>query len=185
MNFIPEQPKDKASDVPYFDNATEKAGWQGQATGKSIETLKNESSDAIKRLGGMVTGFQQGTFIVGKQKREGFRVHYIIESPDGSMTRGRIDIAALPVKEDYRLQRTLKARREQSLKMSLYMLRIALNGTWFLQQLSPGYAALLPWMIADGEKTVTQIWSEGAAMGLLLPPGGAEFVEGEFKEVSR
>jgi hypothetical protein len=131
-----------------------------------------------------VTGFQQGTFITGKQKRDGFQVHYIIESPDGSMTRGRIDIAALPVKEDYRLQRTLKARREQSLKMSLYMLRVALNGTWFLQQLSPGYAALLPWMIVDGKRTLTQAWSESETMGLLLPPGDAEFMEGNFKEVS-
>jgi len=184
MNFIPDQPKSKTPDVPYFDNVSEKDGWQGQATGKSIDTLKNEITDAVRRLGGMVTGFQQGTFTISKQKRDGFQVHYIIEDPDGKMTRGRIDIAALPVKEDYRLQRSIKTRREQSLKMALYMLRVALNGTWFLQQLSPGYAALLPWMLADGQRTLTQAWSEKAMMGLLLPPGSSEFVEGSFKEVS-
>jgi hypothetical protein len=184
MNFIPEQPKDKIHNVPYFDDVTEKDGWQGQATGKSVDVLKNEITDVIRRLGGVVTGFQQGSFITGKQKRDGFQVEYIVKSPDESMTQGRIDIAALPVKEDYRLQRTLKTRREQSLKMSLYMLRVALNGTWFLQQLSPGYAALLPWMLVNGEQTITQIWNESTQVGLLLPPGGAEFVEGNFKEVS-
>lgn len=185
MNFVPEQPKDEIHNVPYFDDVTADAGWQGQTTGKSIEKLKAEIVEAIGRLGGVVTGFEKGVFLVGKQRREGFRVHYTIESPDGKMTRGRLDIAALPVKEDYRLQRSLKTRREQSLKMSLYMLRMALNGTWFLQQLSPGYAALLPWMLINGEQTITQIWSERTQIGLLLPPGGSEFVEGEFKEVSR
>jgi len=184
MNFIPEQPKDKTPDVPYFDDVTEKDGWQGQATGKSIDVLKDEITVAIRRLGGTVTGFQQGSFLAGKQKRDGFQVEYIVKGPDGSMTRGRIDVAALPVKEDYRLQRSLKTRRDQSLKMSLYMLRVALNGTWFLQQLSPGYAALMPWMIVDGKRTLTQAWSESEAMGLLLPPGGSEFVEGNFKEIS-
>jgi hypothetical protein len=184
MNFIPEQNKDAIQNVPYFDDVTEKDGWQGQATGKSIDVLKNEITDAIRRLGGVVTGFQQGSFITGKQKRDGFQVEYIVKSPDQSMTRGRIDIAALPVKEDYRLQRTLKTRREQSLKMALYMLRVALNGTWFLQQLSPGYAALMPWMLMDGKRTLTQAWSESEAMNLLLPPGGSEFVEGKFQEIS-
>lgn len=183
MSFIPDQPKDKAHDLPYFDDVKSSDGWQGQTTGKSFETLKVEIADAIHRLGGLVTGFQRGTF-TGEQKREGFQIHYTIEAPDGKITRGRLDIAALPVKEDYRLQRSLNSRREQSLKMSLYMLRVALNGTWFLQQLSPGYAALLPWMLMDDQRTVTQVWSESAAMGRLLPPGGAEFVEGEFKEVA-
>src|SRR3972149_9800415 len=113
MNFIPEQPKDKTPDVPYFDDVTEKDGWQGQATGKSIDVLKDEIAVAIRRLGGTVTGFQQGTFLTGKQKRDGFQVEYIVKSPDGSITRGRIDVAALPVKDDYRLQRSLKTRRDQ------------------------------------------------------------------------
>ena len=184
MNFIPEQPKNKTPAVPFFDDVKASDGWQGQTTSKLIDTLQREIKEAIVRLGGLVTGFQSGTFTTAKQRRQGFQVHYVIEGQDGSMTRGRIDIAALPVKEDYRLQRSLKTRRKQSLKMALYMLREALNGTWFLQQLSPGYAALLPWMLADGERTLTQAWTEKATMGLLLPPGNYEFVEGSFKEIA-
>lgn len=52
-NFIPDQPK-KAADVPYFDDVSSDAGWQGQATTKSIETLKSEIVQAVCRLGGLV-----------------------------------------------------------------------------------------------------------------------------------
>lgn len=70
--------------------------------------------------------------------------------------------------------------------MALYMLRQGLSGLWFLQQLSPGYAALMPWMLTsgkNGEKTITQLWSESQSFSNLLPPGNAEFVEGTYKEV--
>jgi hypothetical protein len=100
------------------------------------------------------------------------------------MFRGRIDIASLPVKDNYRLRRSLNARKDRSLKMALYMLRTALDGTWFLQQLSPGYAPLMPWMLMEGsgDKTITQLWSESAAMRNLLPPGQGDFIEAEFEE---
>lgn len=183
MNFIPETPKSSRPEVPYFDDVTSEGGWQGHSTSKSIDTLKDEIVVAINRLGGRVGGFQRGTFMIGSQKREGYQVHYHVERLDGQLVRGRLDIAALPVKEDRRLRRSYETRRNKSLKMALYMLRTALEGTWFLQQLSPGYAPLMPWMLADGEKTVTQLWSESAAMGNLLPPGEGEFVEGDYREI--
>jgi hypothetical protein len=183
MNFIPETPKDTRPEVPYFDDVTSEGGWQGHSTSKSIDTLKSEIMEAIGRLGGLVSGFQRGTFHIGDRKREGFQIHYHIERPDGQLVRGRLDVAALPVKEDRRLRRSYDTHRQKSLKMALYMLRMALEGTWFLQQLSPGYAPLMPWMLADGEKTVTQLWSESSAMGNLLPPGESEFIEGDYREV--
>ena len=183
-SFIPEQPKGARPDVPYFDDVTSAGGWQGHATDKSIDTLKSEIMEAVGRLGGLVSGFQRGTFIIGDKRREGFRIYYHIERPDSSLVRGRLDVAALPVKESRRIQRSLEARKQKSLKMALYMLRTALEGTWFLQQLSPGYAPLMPWMLADGEKTVTQLWSESSTMSNLLPPGESDFVEGEFREVN-
>lgn len=179
--FIPDQPK-QAQDVPYFDDVTSDAGWQGQTTTKSIEALKSEITSAVSRLGGMVVGFQKGTFMTGEIRREGFRIHYTIEAPDGKLVPGRLDVAALPVKDVWRARHSTDRRREQSLKMSLYMLRDAINGLWFLQQLSPGYAPLMPFMLADKERTISQLWSESAAMSNLLPPG-EEFVEGEVKIV--
>ena len=179
MNFIPDTPKSSV-DVPFYDDASKEAGWQVQATEKTIESLKSEITTAISRLGGLVTCFQRGRFATGDLNRDGFRISYLVETSGGEMIRGRIDIAALPVKEEYTLQRSLETRRGKSLKMALYMLRVALDGTWFLQQLSPGYAPLMPWMLADGEKTVSQLWSESAVMSRLLPPGESDFVEGEI-----
>ena len=179
MNFIPEQTKIEVQDVPYFDDVTSDGGWQGHSTSKSIETLKAEIVSALSRLGGLVSGFQRGTFQIGNQKREGFQIHYVIEQPGGAMRQGRLDIAALPVKDTYSLKRSYNSRREKSLKMALYMLRSALDGTWFLQQLSPGYAPLMPWMIAQGDKTITQMWSE-SVFSNLLPSGEADFVDAEI-----
>jgi len=183
MNFVPEQPKQEVEDVPYFDDVTSNAGWRGHTTGKSFETLKAEIIGAVGRLGGIVTGFQRGTFVIGSRKRDGFQMHYVVEQSDGTMYPGRMDIAALPIKDDARHQRSLEKRREKSLKMALFMLREALDGTWFLQQLSPGYAPLMPWMLEKSSgKTITQLWSESVFSDHLLPSGEGDFVEGEFEE---
>jgi hypothetical protein len=62
------------------------------------------------------------------------------------------------------------------------MVRNALDGMWFMQQLSPGYASLMPWMMATKEQTISQLWSESSSMRNILPPGDSEFVEGTFEE---
>jgi hypothetical protein len=177
MNFIPEQSEVSKQEVPFFDDVVAEEGWQGHTTSKSIATLKTEVIVALNRLGGTVMVFQRGIFVIGQHKREGFQVHYQVDR-NGVINRGRLDVAALPVREDYRLNRSLNKRKEKSLKMALYMLRSALEGTWFLQQLSPGYAPLMPWMLTEQGKTVTQLWSEHVFTQNLLPTG--DFVEGEI-----
>lgn len=180
MEFIPEMPTE-AQDVPYFGDVTSEGGWQGHSTTKSVATLKSEVIVALSRLGGLVTGFQRGRFQVGEHAREGFRIHYAIEKSDGVMFPGRLDVAALPVKETKR-GGPQRQRAEKSLKMALYMLRNALDGAWFLQQLSPGYSPLMPWLLdAGSDKTVSQLWAEAVPIGRLLPP--ADFVDGEFEEI--
>jgi hypothetical protein len=61
MNFIPEQPRE-SNQVPFFDDVTKEAGWQGQSTTKSIKTLQDEIIKALSRLGGWVINFQSGSF---------------------------------------------------------------------------------------------------------------------------
>jgi len=182
MNFIPEQASESQT-VPYFDDTTREAGWQGQATTKSIKTLQAEILEAIGRLGGLVISFQRGSFQGESGNRDGFRIHYVVQAADGRQVPGRIDIAALPVKTDYSLRRSEDKRKDQSLKMALYMLRMGLDGTWFLQQLSPGYSALVPFMLGPGEKTLSQLWSESSIMNNLLPPGDGDFIDGQVSEI--
>jgi hypothetical protein len=172
MNFIPEEKQ--AVTVPYFEDAKEKDGWQGQGTTKSAETLQSEIIKAIGRLGGIVSGFQRGTFQIDDQSRQGVQVHYSLKSPSGKFIPGRLDVAALPVRDKYS-----NAKKDKAFRMALYMLRESLDGMWLMQQLSPGYAALMPWMLADKDKTISQLWAESPAMSNLLPPGDAVFEEGE------
>lgn len=184
MDFIPEQPESR--DVPFYDDVTSEGGWQGHRTQKSLDKLQVEVTDSLTRLGATVIGFQRGVFITGSHKRDGFRIRYFIQSPDGNTSiPGQFDIAALPIKTDYKLRKTENRRRADSLKMALYMARDAIDGLWYLQQLSPGFAPLMPWLLASSEnKTISQLWSESTVMKNLLPPGGSDFdvVEGEYWE---
>jgi hypothetical protein len=176
-DFIPDEPKEPA-EVPYFDDVKTEDGWQGHTTTKSLDTLKSEIVQAVSRLGGTVTGFQKGRFTIGAKARQGYRVLYTIDSGDGRLLPGRIDIAALPVKEvDSNRYSSYEKRQEKSLKMALYMLRNGFDGLWFLQQLSPGFAPLMPFMLAKNDLTISQLWSEKTIMGNLLPAGDAEFGE--------
>lgn len=175
MQFVPEQNK-QTQTVSYFEDAKEKDGWQGQATTKSVDRLKMEVTESITRLGGFVSGFMQGKFLVENQERQGFQIHYSITAPNGQFVPGRLDIAALPVKDKWN-----HIKKDKSLRMALYMLRVGLDGMWLFQQLSPGYAPLMPFMIANDEgKTISQLWAESPVMNNLLPPGDAEFVEAEI-----
>ena len=184
MDFIPEKTTREVEEVPFFDDVTSEGGWRGQATGKSLDTLKSEIMVAISRLGGMVTGWQRGRFQIGDHARDGFQVHYVVEQIDERLRHGRLDVAALPIKDDARLKRSYERRRDRSLRMALFMLREALDGTWFLQQLSPGYAPLLPWMLdGDSGKTFTQLWSESVFGVNMLPAPREDVVEAEFQEI--
>lgn len=173
QSFIPETPKDEKK-VPYFEDAKREDGWQGHTTTKSIKTLQAEISNSISRLGGMVSSFRKGKF----GNRDGFQILYMIDTPNGAMP-GKINIAALPLRSHWSdLQ-----KREKALRMALYMLREALDGTWMLEQLSPGYAPLMPFMIGKDNKTISELWSDSAMMSNLLPSGDKKFddaVEGQI-----
>lgn len=168
LNFQPHVTE--AQTVPYFEDAARSEGWAGYATTKPIRKLQAEIGEAIGRLGGTVSVFQRGSFTIDGKIREGYRVHYSIASPAGAVVLGRIDIAALPVRD-----RRNDLKIDKALRMALYMLREGLSGMWFMQMLSPGYAPLMPWMLADGDRTVSQFWSESPIMSNLLPPASADF----------
>ena len=182
MNFIPE-PDNEPTEAPYFDDVTSEDGWRGHTTGKTIDRLKSEIMDSINRLGGLVVNFQGGTF-PSDRPRQGFRIHYTVEQPDGGLWPGRLDVAALPVRDDRKRRRSLETRRERSLKMALFMLREALDGTWFLRQLSPGYAPLMPWMLErETGRTFTELWSDSLLSTRQIPAPTGDTVEAEFEEI--
>lgn len=176
--FTPKQNSQSVS-VPYFEDARASDGWQGQSTTKTLDKLQDEIRAALGRMGGAVSGFQRGTFHANNQTREGYQIHYAIKAEKG-WAGGRLDIAALPIRVKRGNARAVQARQDAALKMALYMACRAIEGMWFLQQLSPGYAPLMPWMLNEKGETVSELWARSAVMSNLLPPPDAEFVEGEI-----
>lgn len=180
--FTPKQQQSQSVTVPYFEDARASDGWQGQSTTKTLDKLQDEIRAALGRMGGAVSGFQSGTFNVNGQVREGYQIHYAIHTANGGWAGGRFDVAALPIRTKRGNARAVKARQDAALKMALYMACRAIEGMWFLQQLSPGYAPLMPWMLNDKGETVSELWARSSVMSNLLPPPDAEFVEGVIVE---
>ena len=83
MDFIPEEKK-SIMDVPYFEDADSASGFAGHTTTKSEERLKAEIGDAIIKLGGIITGWQRGTF----GNRPGYRMHFNIPDDMGRFIPG-------------------------------------------------------------------------------------------------
>ena len=79
-------------------------------------------------------------------------------------------------------------RKKDAMKMALYNLRDQLLAAWRMQQLIPGYFALLPFMIQQGsDLTLTEAWLESENLQHLLPSvtSGTEdedVIEGDFEE---
>lgn len=170
-NFTPD--KQEAIKVPFFNEATASKGWAGHGTGKGDKTLKREIHAAMERLGGMITGFVKGTYHIHGQKRHGYEIHFVLDTPGTDIVKGKIDIAALPVKDSKRYPyEPPESTEKQSLRMALYMARDYLMGLWHIQQLSPGSHTLMPFMIDNKtKKTYSQLFSEGVDANHLLGSG--------------
>ena len=183
MEFIPEDNKDPISDVPYYGEARSADGWQGQSTTRSFDSLKSDLSQAFSRLGGVIHSVQRGTYKINDFDRSGAQVHYSIEGPNGQMVYGRMDVAALPIrkpKRTARYQEILRKRHEASLAMALYNVVEALKAQWVLKQLNPSYIPLMPWLLSDDGRTMSQAYSEiGIGQRRLPSPEGV--FEGEFR----
>jgi hypothetical protein len=179
MPFIPDQP-DRQQPVPYLEDVSGAGGWVGHTTSKSIDVLTAEISTALGRLGGNITGVQSGSFQDDGnpvRKRPGYVLRYTYATPDGRALAGKIEIAGLPIRK------YSPEKEKQSRKMALFMLRDSLEGLWYMQQLSPGLVALMPFMLAEGDITFSQKFQGGL---LSLPmPANLETIDGQVNEVER
>jgi hypothetical protein len=169
MAFIPDQP-DKQQPVPYLEDVTSSGGWVGHTTTKSLEVLIAEVSTALGRLGGTVTSIQSGSFQDEHnpgRKRPGYVIRYNYMVQSGQVISGKIDVAGLPARKPG------PDKEKQSRKMALYMLRDAFEGMWYMQQLSPGLVALMPFMLAEGDITFSQKFLGSLALPAPAPNDNA------------
>ena len=190
MKFIPDE-HGQDYDVPFFDKVSAKDGWKGQSTDKSIETLRAEISAEIGRMHGTMTGWLRGEYEMddGKGRRPGVEIRYQVITGEGQAYEGKIAIATLPYEiSEGRADsdRINRVRADKSLRMGLFNVRDALQSSRIMETLSPGYAALMPWLLVAGnDKTVSELWAEHG-MGqraLPVPDKGGDIVDGQIREV--
>lgn len=192
MEFIPDEHEPEALDIPYVDELRKADGWQGQSTTKSYESLKTDITDAINKLDGVVHSIQRGAFKINNIERPGVVVHYTMESPDGKMAYGRFDMAGPPCKPVTHVgahtktyDEQTKARRDQSVRVGLYNVILALKAQWVLKQLNPAYAPLMPWLLTDSGHTITERFTAAGLGNIQLPEpkdNDDDIITGEFTE---
>lgn len=189
MKFIPDE-NGQDYDVPLFDKVSVKDGWKGQSTDKSVETLRAEISAEIGRMHGTMTGWLRGEYEMDNGvRRPGVEIRYQILTEEGTAYEGRIAIATLPyeVSEGRTDSDKINRRRaDKSLRMGLFNVRDSLQSSRIMETLSPGYAALMPWLLVGGdEKTVSELWAEHG-MGqraLPVPDEDGDIVEAKVREI--
>jgi hypothetical protein len=176
MKFTPRE-KQPSIAIPMLDDLRAEDGWQGMRSNQSLDELRTKVQTEIGRLSGKITSFIEGDYEIEGQTRPGYTIRFIVAGPDGSAWEGRIDMAGPPFEMPFSGDRThsgflsaFEKRREQSLRMCLFNANAALVANRNLEKLSPGFAALMPWMLGKGDLTIGQIWRGGAAA--LPAPGG-------------
>lgn len=145
------QPKDEQPEqqVPYYEDVDASMGFRGQHTEKNLERLQQEVNDAIVRLGGTPIGFMRGDWEEFNPTREGYRVAFTMHG-----MRGRIDVAALPCKKDW------KSTREQALKMALFNLLDMLEVEYTMKKLMPYSEPLFQYIVDQRGRTMMEAFAE-------------------------
>jgi hypothetical protein len=182
MEFIPDSTSQQRVQVPFFEDARAEDGWEGQTTRKTVRELERELATTLTRLGGGITGIKWGRFNDGETVREGCHLNFVLQRDNGAMDAARMPLAALPCRGPNRASKTRGvSNAEASRRMMLFMLNRAFSGLWFVQQMSPGYVPLMPFLlVGDTGKTITQLYSEQGMFSALLPSPDAQFIEGEI-----
>lgn len=143
MTFIPEKPAPRGLDIPYFEDQKE-SKIPGRGTEKTIDALQMEITDLMLRLGAGAVRFTMGRF-EGPPPRFVFQIAFSMNG-----LPGRIDVAALPIRS------LTDARKDRALAQALYLLRNWLESEVFSAVYRPGAIALLPFLVGEDGRTITE-----------------------------
>lgn len=153
----------RADFAPYYSVFNKSA----EVITKDLERAKQEVISEMAKMGGGVVGFQQGYFNVGDKKRHGYRILFIYGGG-----RGMIRVAGLPIRGSD-TPRQVNAVLAQALFNVRDWLKAAVTNKIF----SPGFNVLIPFMLVDGNRTVTDYLIETGHLPQLNAPGS--YTEGK------
>lgn len=159
--FVPDKTELQKQAVPYFDDQSD-AKIPGRGTEKSLASLQGEIIELMGRLGAGGVTFVPGTH-PGTPKRYGFQIRFNING-----VQGRIDVAALPIRNE-----TVN-RKDRALAQALFLIRNWLEAEVFSSIYRPGTISLLPFLIDDTGRTVTETLLFSGKLPLLTSVLGGE-----------
>lgn len=164
------KPTDQEVKLPYFDDVKASDGWEGHATSKGIEKLKQEIQNNLALINCVFISCMSGNY----GDRYGFQIHFAMKSNNG-MTPGRLDIACLPLRKRLRNRTGKDPRIEGTQKMALYMTAKAIKGMYFLNVLSPAFVPFMSLMLTQSNQTLGQMWIQHGDLAPLLPEPNESF----------
>lgn len=166
MDFIPDEHDDLR--VPYFEDASSLLGVIGHSTQRSEQELRVEIERAMGHLGASVLFFQAGKF----GDRYGYRIEFRWRG-----AKGRIDVAALPLKKD------TPSKMKKCKRQALFSVMHKLQGQFNSQLNMPGDVPLVPYMLdASGRTLIEAMREEGQLPALTDSESDPNVVDGEFRE---
>lgn len=153
--FIPDKPSAPALEVPFFEDITAK-DVPGRGVTKPIDFYQKQIVNLMLKLGAGKVLFVPGTFPT-LPKRYGYQITFSLNG-----IPGRIDVAALPMKKE------TPNRKDRALAQAIYLLQLWLEAEVFSTIYRPGAISLVPYLIGEGGKTVTEALAERANLPQLI-----------------
>jgi hypothetical protein len=153
--------------VPYFEDARADVAPYANSE-RPIKAIQEEITGLLRKLEATNIQFQEGTFEDGKLKRHGYLVDFVYAG-----NPGRVEVAGLPIRYT---PTSLKVDRvkAQALLIARDWIKQMATSKIFLPHSEP----LLPYLLADGNKTVAEIIVE---TGFLPVPPPRRALPNEIK----
>ncbi|MGB1285013.1 MAG: hypothetical protein ACPG7F_00650 [Aggregatilineales bacterium] len=143
FNFKPDEKQ--GIDAPFIEDArADFAPYYRSRENKNINQAQHEVLAELAKLGAGGR-FVDGVFDVDGQERYGYILHFYFAGLEGV-----IPVVGLPIRNK------TKVRVEAVRIQALLILRDWLKASVTKQVFSPGSAVLVPYLLVDGQRTVTQ-----------------------------
>ena len=169
--FTPTENGLSGLDVPYIEDARASIAPYYRSAIK-LSMAMSEVSSELAKLGALAPLIQDGYFNVGKTKRYG----YIVTFQYGG-GRGVIRVAGLPIKLGETNHKIEQVRRQ-----ALLIVRDWLKAAVTAKIFNPGSDPLIPYMLVNGEQTVTDYIHSMQRLPEIAAP---KIIEGEIVEMQK
>ena len=157
FNFTPLKEQDDSIKVPFIEDARSDTAPYYSST-LTVDRAKQEVLAVLGLL--HATGyFVEGDFQIGKLKRRGYVLHFLL-----GQAPGRLTVAGLPIYS------STPKKIDQVRVQALLNLRDWLKGAITQQVFTPGANPLVPFLLVDGQRTMTEAIIQDGRMPMLPAP---------------